>query len=168
MSKDAYEEQRDHETHMANLRQDGRAVDRAPETLKYISEPEQIDSPSDALEWLNSKAASTTNLSTEDVRSKEWVVEYFQLLARMEMPPPYGLHGHRRGWAYGDVGEFRRPLTPDNKLDIEGFSELGKEASHRSKEGWGVETSTEERKESVLRKDDGKTSGGLIDRFRRS
>jgi hypothetical protein len=166
MSKDAYEEQREHETHMANLQANGQGMDRAPETLKYISEPEKIDSPSDGLEWLNSKAASTTNLSEEDVRSKEWVVEYFQLLARMELPPHYGLHGHRRAWAYGDIDEFKRPLTPDNKLDIEGFSELGKEASHRSKDGWGVQEATKDRKESVVRKDEANTSGGLLGRFR--
>lgn len=138
----------------------------APETLKYVSEPEDIDSPAEALAWINSKSASTTNLSNEDVRSEEWVIQYFQLLARMNKPPHYGISGHRRAWAHGDLAAFERPLEPDDKLEFEGFAELGNLTTKKSEDGWGVETSTRDTTESIMRKDDGESKSGWFGRFR--
>lgn len=138
----------------------------APETLKYVSEPEDIDSPSDALAWINSKSASTTNLSNEDVRSEEWVIQYFQLLARMNKPPHYGISGHRRAWAHGDLDAFERPLEPDDKLEFEGFAELGNLTTRKSEDGWGVETSTRDTTESIMRKDEAESNSGILGRFR--
>lgn len=140
---------------------------QAPETLKYISEPEEsVDSPTDALKWINSKSASTANLTEEDVRSKDWILEYHQLLSRMEHPPEYGLTGHLRAWAYDDTAEYRKPLSSSKLLETEGYTEIGKEATTRSKGGWGVETSTRDTKESIVRNDE-ESGGGILARLRR-
>lgn len=142
--------------HATNLQRPG-DDDKTPETLKYISQPEEeIESPTEALEWINTKSASTANLNKEDVQSKPWILEYHQLLSRMEHPPEYGLSGHLRAWAYDAADEYRDPLSTSEMLDVEGFSEVGKLAITRSKDGWGVETSTKDTKESIVR--DGKES----------
>jgi hypothetical protein len=160
------EKQRQAEWHRQNLSRRSEDEDKAPETLKYISKPEDsVESPTDALEWINSKSASTANLSEEDVRSKDWVLEYHQLLSRMEHPPEYGLKGHVRAWAYDDVEEYRQPLSSSKLLETEGYTEIGKEATTRSKEGWGVETSTRDTKESIVRGDED-DSGGLLGKIR--
>jgi hypothetical protein len=158
------ERERDARVHHAALSRQGSTG--APETLKYVSDPEDLDSPAEALEWINSKSASTTNLDHDDVRSKEWVVEYFQLLARMDKPPHYGVHGWRRAWARGDIDGREEPLEPGDALTFEGFGELGKLTTKKSEDGWGVETSTRDTKESIMRKDEQESSGGIIDRFR--
>lgn len=138
----------------------------APETLKYVSQPEDIDSPIEALEWINSKSTSTANFEPEDVRSKEWVLEYHQQIARMERPPTYGVKGHLRAYMYDDAGEFKMPLKAEEQLEVEGFTEVGKESSTRSKDGWGVETSTKDTKESIVR-DEEQTGGrgGILGKF---
>jgi hypothetical protein len=146
--------------HQGNLQ--GQPDTNAPETLKYVSKPEDIESPIAALEWINSKSTSTANLSEEDVRSKEWVLEYHQLMARMERPPEYGIHGHFRAYIYDDAEEFKRPLKPKEALEIEGYTEIGKESSTRSKGGWGVETSTRDTKESIVRDQEQNSGGGGI------
>ncbi len=163
------EERRQHEEHQIHTQNLGRPEgneDQAPSTLKYVSEPEDIDAPLDALEWINSKSASTANLEPEDVRSKEWVLEYFQLIARNEYPPEYGLTGPLRAWAYDDSEEYRKPLKPSDRLETEGYTEIGKEAKTRSKDGWGVETATRDTKESIVRGKDDDSSGGLLGRLR--
>lgn len=167
MSKNgnAIQQQRRQQRHTANLQ--GQQDTNAPETLKYVSKPEDIDSPIEALEWINSKSTSTANLSEEDVRSKEWVLEYHQLMARMERPPEYGITGHLRAYVYDDVQEYKKPLKSSETLEVEGYTEVGKEASTRSKEGWGVETSTRDTKESIVRDDEQSSGGGgILGRFR--
>jgi len=165
--EEAIEDQREHEIHTGNLGRPDGNDDKAPQTLKYVSEPEDIDSPIDALEWINSKSASTANLDPEDVRGKEWVIEYFQLLGRLEHPPEYGLTGPLRAWAYDDKSEHKKPLKPSDRLQVEGYSEVGKEAKTRSKDGWGVETATRDTKESIVRgKDSDSGSGGLLGRLK--
>lgn len=160
--------QQESERHNQNLARHTDENTKAPETLKYISEPEDsVDSPTNALKWINSKSASTANLSVEDVRSKDWVLEYHQLLARMEHPPEYGLTGHLRAWAYNSRNEYRRPLSSSDLLETEGYTEIGKEATTRSKEGWGVETSTKDTKESIVRDDKDGGSGGILGRLRK-
>lgn len=150
--------------HQGNLQMAGES--NAPETLKYVSQPEDIDSPVEALEWINSRSTSTTNLSEEDVRSKEWVIEYHRLMSQMERPPSYGVAGHRRAWMYDDVDEFKVPLGPNEELKTEGFAEIGKESSNRSKEGWATETATKDTKESIMRDDtDESGGGGLLSRL---
>ena len=158
--KEREERQIEAQRHASNLQRPG-DDDKTPETLKYISQPEEeIESPTEALEWINTKSASTTNLSEEDVQSKPWILEYHQLLSRMEHPPEYGLSGHLRAWAYDDAAEYREALNPQELLDTEGFAEIGKLAIRRSKDGWGVETSTKDTKESIVR--DNKDSKGGI------
>lgn len=162
-------ERRQHEEHQIHTQNLGRPEDQddtAPQTLKYVSEPEDIEAPIDALEWINSKSASTSNLEPEDVRSKEWVLEYFQLLARLEHPPEYGLKGPLRAWAYDDSEEYRKPLKPSDRLETEGFTEVGKEAKSRSKDGWGVETATKDTKESIVRGKESDSSGGILGKLR--
>lgn len=154
------------EFHRANLSQ-GPDDSNAPETLKYVSEPEDIDSPIEALEWINSKSTSTANLSEEDVRSKPWILEIHQLIARMDRPPEYGIHGHLRAFVLGDVEAYEQPMTPGERLEVEGYTEIGKEAFTRSKEGWGVETSTRDTKESIVRGEDDGGGGGILGRLKR-
>lgn len=164
--KEERRQQEEHQIHTQNLSRPDDQNDKAPETLKYVAEPEEIDAPIEALEWVNSKSASTANLESEDIRSKEWVLEYFQLLARLEHPPEYGLKGAVRAWAYDDSEEFRKPLKPSDRLKTEGFTEVGKEAKTRSKDGWGVETATRDTKESIVRGKDDDSSGGILGRIR--
>lgn len=159
------DEQRKHELHTGNLH--GSSDDtKAPEALKYVSKPEDIDSPIAALEWINSKSTSTANLDPEDVRSKEWVLEYHQLMARMEHPPEYGLTGHLRAYVFDDKEEYRKPLDPTDQLEVEGFTEIGKESTTRSKDGWGTETTLKDTKESIVRDDKEDSSGGILGRVR--
>jgi len=166
MSGEDRQEQYERQLHMNNLqpKQDS----NAPETLKYISEPEDVDSPRESLEWINSKSTSTANLETEDVDSKEWVIEYHQLLSRMNTPPKYGIRGHRRAVMYDDPNGYEMPLSQDERLEVEGFAEIGKESSTRSKEGWGTETATKDTTESIVRDNDNTSSGagGLLGRIR--
>lgn len=161
------ERERRYQMHGGNL-SGANGDTNAPETLKYVSKPEDIDSPIEALEWINSKSTSTANLSEDDVRSKEWVLEYHRQLSRMERPPQYGVKGHLRAWVYNDRSEFAIPLGPSEEVEIEGFTEVGKESSTRSKEGWGVETSTRDTKESIVRDEEEKSGGGLLDKIKRS
>jgi len=56
-------------------------------------------------------------------------------------------------------------LSTEDLLEIEGYTEIGKEATARSKDGWGVETSTKDTKESIVRGENDE-SGGLLGRFR--
>ena len=50
--------------------------------------------------------------------------------------------------------------------ETEGYTEIGKEATTRSKEGWGVETSTRDTKESIVRNDEETGKGGILGRIR--
>jgi len=159
------QEQFERSIHQGNINSPGDS--NAPETLKYVSQPEDIESPVKSLEWINSRSTSTTNLSEEDVRSKEWVIEYHRLMAKAQRPPDYGITGHRRAWVYDDPEEYKMPLSPGDELETEGFSEIGKESSNRSKEGWATETATRDTKESIVRddsEDDG--SSGILGRIR--
>jgi hypothetical protein len=152
------------QVHAANMQ--GVEDSNAPETLKYVSKPEDIESPVEALEWINSRSTSTTNLSEDDVRSKEWVIEYHRLMAQQERPPAYGIVGHRRAFMYDDIDEYKLPLSPNKELETEGYSEIGKESSARSKEGWATETSTADTKESIMRDETQEEGGGgILDRI---
>jgi len=163
---DHIEKQRKHQHHSSNLARPADEDNQAPQTLKYVSEPEDIETPLAELDWVNSKSASTANFEEEDVRSKEWVLEYHQLIAKMTRPPEYGLSAHVRAWAYDDQDAFEKPLDAGEELEVEGFSEVGKEASTRSKDGWGVETSTRDTKESIVRDGESGSSGGLLGKLR--
>jgi hypothetical protein len=165
-SKEDYQEQQKRNAmHQSNFGQPGES--NAPETLKYVSQPEDIDSPVESLEWINSKSTSTANLSSEDVKSKKWIVEYHRELAITPFPPDYGVTGHLRAYMYDDADEYRMPLETDERVETEGFMEVGKESNTRSKDGWGVETSTRDTKESIVRDEEQQGgSGGLLGRFR--
>ena len=159
-------EQQERQLHQGNLT-GGPTSSNSPETLKYIAEPEDIDSPADGLDWINSKSTSTANLDQSDVRSKEWVLEYHREFSQMDRPPVYGISGHLRAFVYDDPDEFKKPLVPQEQQEAEGYMEIGKEASTRSKDGWATEQSTSIRKESYVHDDKRKNSGGgLLGRFR--
>lgn len=159
--KERDERQINAQRHNANL-QRPEDEDKAPETLKYISQPEEsVESPAGSLEWINTKSASTANLTDEDVRSKDWIIEYHQLMSRMRHPPSYGLTGHIRAWAYDDPHEELYPLSGEDLLTTEGFAEIGRESSTRSRGGWATETSTRDTKESIVH--DGQENKGLRD-----
>jgi hypothetical protein len=138
----------------------------APAVLEYTAEPEEIDAPIDELAWFNSKSTSTTNLEEEDIQSKEWVLEYHKEFAAMQRPPNYGIHGHFRAFVYDDTDEWARPIVPTERLEVEGYGEMGKEQSARSKEGWLTETATRDTKESIVRDEKDSGGGGLLGRIR--
>jgi len=168
MSKQEDYEQRQMQRalHQGNLG-GGQGSSNAPETLKYVSQPEDIESPVESLEWINSKSTSTANLSEEDVQSKKWIVEYHRELAITPYPPENGVTGHLRAYVYDDPDEYRMPLETDKRVETEGFMEVGKESNTRSKDGWGVETSTKDTQESIVRDDEDKSSGsGILGRFK--
>lgn len=164
---DQREKMEEHNLHQMNMQRPPGQEGDDPATLAYISEPEDVDSEIDALDWLNSRTTSTANLSEEDVRSKEWVAEYHLLIAKTRYPPSYGLTGPWRAWAFDDADEQLDPLGPDTELELEGFSETSKEAKTRSREGWGVETATRDTKESIVRGKEQDSGGGILDRLRR-
>jgi hypothetical protein len=140
--------------------------DDGPATTRYISE-EDGDAPVDGLEWMLSKTASTTNLSEERVEGDEWELEIATLLSKQAYPPSYGLYGPWRAWAHDDPAADLMPLEQLDRVQTEGFKKRGQDARHRSKDGWGVETSTRDTKESIVRdhSDDDGSSGGILGRF---
>lgn len=140
--------------------------DDGPATTRYISE-EDDDAPVDGLSWMLSKTASTTNLSKERVEGDEWELEIATLLSLQAYPPAYGLAGSWRAWAHDDPAADRKPLEQLDRVQTEGFKKRGKDARHRSKDGCGVETSTRDTKESIVRdnrEDSG--GGGILSRLR--
>lgn len=159
------QEQYEKELHRGNL---GMGEDsNAPETLKFVAKPEDIDSPIENFEWVNSRSTSTTNLDEEDVRSKEWVIEYHRRMSLLQHPPDYGVTGHLRAYVYDDPDEYKLPIDEGGKMGLEGFSEVGKESSMRSKDGWATETATRDTKESIVRdENDTGGKGGLLGRIR--
>lgn len=169
MSQDPHErEQERYEKglHQNNLGMPGEDSN-APETLKYVAKPEDIDSPIENFEWVNSRSTSTTNLTEEDVRSKEWVIEYHRRMSLLQHPPDYGVVGHLRAYVYDDADEYALPIDEGGKMGLEGFSEVGKESSMRSKDGWATETATRDTKESIVRdENDSGGRGGLLGRIR--
>jgi len=164
--KQQLQEQYERQLHQGNL-QMGQDGSNAPQTLEYISKPEDIDAPVEEIEWINSRSTSTTNLEDEDVRSKEWVIEYHRRMAQLQSPPDYGVTGHLRAYVYDDENEYKRPLGESDKMGMEGYSEVGKESSMRSKGGWATETATKDTKESIVRDENNDGGrGGLLGRIR--
>jgi len=164
--RDYEERQKRHALHQGNLG-NARGDSNAPETLQYVSQPEDIDSPVESLEWINSKSTSTANLTSDDVMSKKWKLEYSREIATTPYPPAYGIKGHLRAYMYDDKSEYRMPLDTDKKVETEGFMEVGKESNTRSKDGWGVETATKDTQESIVRNDEDKSGGsGILGRFK--
>ena len=159
----------DQELHSMNVRRQ-REQEKAPEALKYIAEPGgEVKAPVDGLDWLSSKSISTANFESEDVRSREWVIEFMGLLSRLERPTTDGLQGHLRAVAFDDPDRTEKPLSPSERLLIEGAGEVGKEASTRAKGGWATETATADTRESIVRNpdDNGNSQrGGILSRIR--
>ena len=170
MSRNGKRSREDQEVHQLNMQRREDDDRRAPETLKYIADPsEEVEPPVDGLDWVSSKSTSTSNLKEEDVRSREWVIEFMQLLSRLERPTTDGLSGHLRAYAFDDPEETDQPLSPSEKLRIEGAGEVGKEASTRARDGWATETATADTKESIVQTkddEDGNTRGGLLSSMR--
>jgi len=155
-------EQQLHAQHLAQAGDD----DKGPETTRYISE-EEADGPVRGLDWMLSKTASTTNLEDERVEGDEWQIEIAAMLSRAAYPPPYGLTGSWRAWAHDDLDAALPAIDELEDVELEGFKQRGKDARHRSKGGWGVETSTRDTKESIVRDDrETNSSGGLLSRLR--
>lgn len=160
------ERQQEHQLHAQAM---GRPDDSddGPATTRYISE-EEGDAPVDGLDWMLSKTASTTNLSEERVEGDEWELEIATLMARQGYPPSYGLFGPWRAWAHDDPAADLMPLEQLDRVKTEGYKKRGQDARHRSKDGWGVETSTRDTKESIVRdhSDEEGGGGGILGRFR--
>jgi len=165
--EDMMREQFEQSVHQGQL--SGQTGDtNAPKTLKYISNIEDdIDVPVETMNWLVNKVESTTKLSSEDVRSLEWVKEYATELATTMYPPEYGVRGHFRAYVADDTEKYEMPLSQKDKVNTEGAMETSKQASRRSEDGWATETSTRDTTESIMRderEDNG--GGGLLSRIR--
>lgn len=156
--------------HQSNLGHPQEDDDRAPETLKFIAKPERkVEAPVEGLNWIASKSTSTANFEPEDVRSREWVMEYHSLLSPLEHPPKYGITGHLRAIVFDDFDEYKEPLTPEDYIKMEGMLEVGKENTSRSKRGWGVKETTRDTRESFVHNEDEgrKARSGLLGRLKR-
>jgi hypothetical protein len=156
-------EQQRHQHHQANLRENA-DKDESVAVLRALSEIDDlpIDPQSDPIMGqLASTLTSTANLTAEEVRSNEWMREYILVLYLCKYPREEGLHGHRRGWAYGDSDQANEPIDAKTRMTVETFVTSTKLALSRSEEFKAVEESTRSVSESVVHDDNG-SSGGIL------
>lgn len=137
----------------------------AAEVLQYLSNIDDL--PDDlaqdpVLGQLVSKLTSTANLTSEQVKSNEWVVEYVMLLYLCKYPKKKGLHGSWRGVAHSDPGQDMEPLDPEKRMMIESFVNQSKIALTRSEDAKVMEEGTRNISESVVHDETQSSSKGGI------
>lgn len=150
-----------------NQRQD---ENDAAEVLQYLSDindlPDDL-AADDVLGQLISKLTSTANLTSEQVKSNEWVVEYIMLLYLCKFPKRKGLHGAWRGVAHSDPTAAREPLDPEKRMMVESFVNQSKIALTRSEGAKVMEEGTRNISESVVHDDTKQEkSGGIWGRIK--
>jgi len=174
IAREERQKQREHSIHGQNLGAGGNEwseQDKA-EVLSQLSEiddlPYSDDDGDEILSQLTSQIASTTNISEEDVRSKEWVFEIIRELHLQRYPPEYGMRGYFRAYVKDDASAYRQPLDDDEEARVEAFLDNAKRVLTRSEEAKVIEESTRSVSESVLRDktEESSGSGGLLGRFR--
>ena len=163
------ERQREHQLHTQNL-QGGQEYDgNTAEILRELSNIDDlpIDQDDPVMGQLVSKLTSTANLSPEQVTSDEWVMEYLLILYISKFPTEDGCHSEWRAYAHGDLGEYREPLSAEDRMMLESFISSTQRALSRSKEFAAVEESTRTISESVVRDESGDNSGsgGILGRL---
>lgn len=137
----------------------------AAEVLQYLSNIDDLPiNPEEdqVLGQLVSKLTSTANLTSEQVKSNEWVAEYIMLLYLCKFPKKKGLHGSWRGVAHNDPSEELEPLDPEKRMMIESFVNQSKIALTRSEDAKVMEEGTRNISESVVHDDTQSSSKGGI------
>lgn len=168
-SKDDIEKQREkqfeRQVHQGNLQVgDGGAT--GPEVLEYVSKLDGVDTPVESVDWMNNPSASTTKLSEEDTKSREWEIEFYLTMAPQGHPPKEGVTGALRAYVYDEPGESKTPLSQEELMELLGYGTTGKDSAKRSEGGWATETSTRDTNESIIRDDNGDGGrSGLLGRF---
>lgn len=135
------------------------------EVLNQLSIIDDVPGPrGETLDAFVSRIVSTTKLSTEDIRSDEWVREYIILLHKSQFPPEDGLTGHSRAYAMDDKSAKREPLDSEEKAKIEAFKHVSGQAVHRSEDGFATKEGTRTIAESIARDEtaDESAGGGLM------
>ena len=160
--------QRRHQVHQANL--NGHQDDQgAAEILRYVASLDDIpiDEDDELMRGLATKLLSTANLSAEEVKSTEWVIEYLLILYLSERPRKEGVHTEWRAWSHADQSADIEPLPPDKRRKIEQNVTLSKVALSRSKDMEALKETTRNVKESYVRNEDEAKggSGGILGRL---
>jgi len=139
------------------------------EILRYLSNIDDLPIKEDdeIMGQLVSKLNSTANLSSEDIRSNEWIREYLLVLYLSQYPTKEGMHGTDRAWAHDDLDEFRDPMDPERRAQLEAFVPTSNLALTRSDGMSAVKEATRTVSESIVNdnKDSGK-SGGILGRIK--
>lgn len=165
MATEAQERARRDRFAEASLHGEGRSNQEAAAILTALSEIDDLPiQPQDdpVMGQLVSKLTSTANLTSEEVRSNEWVREYILILYLCRYPTEDGMHGTWRGWAHGDVGEELEPLSPEKRLTLESLVTTSKLALSRSEDAKVIEEGTRDVSENVLTEQNGEGGGGGI------
>lgn len=151
--------------HQSNLQDQQDQDGDAAEILRYLADIQDlpVDEDDTVMRQLISRLVSTANLSPEQVRSHEWVVEYILVLYLSIYPPEYGLHGHERAIVHDDPHADRAPMNTQKRMMLEAFVTNAKLASTRSEGFKAVEETTRNVSESVVHEQDdtGSGRGGL-------
>jgi hypothetical protein len=162
-AKEERRKQRRHSIHQANLQSAQQQDSETAQILNTLSEIEDLPiSPEDdpVMGQLVSKLTSTSNLSSEEVRSDEWVREYILILYLCKYPTPDGMHSSWRGWAHGDKSEAREPLQPEKRAELEAFVNMSKLALKRSEDAKVIEEGARNVNESVMTNPEQESGGG--------
>lgn len=169
-AREHYRKQRRQPYHQQNLQGQDQKGETA-EILQALSETEDLPiQPQDdeVMGQLVSKLTSTANLSSEQVRSNEWVREYILILYLSKFPTPEGCHSAWRGWSHGTASEAREPMQPEERMKWETLVSTSKLALSRSEGAKVIEEGTRNVSESIVNEegDDGSSSGGILGKLR--
>jgi len=159
------ERQREFQLHQQNLGQSGQGSREAAEALRYLSEIDDlpVDKDDAVMGQLVSKLMSTANLDADDLRSNEWVMEYLLLGWLARKPTEEGVHGALRAYVHDDRSAAIKPLTPEERLQVETFIGLpAKMAQSRSEDMSAIKEVMRNRDESFVHNDDDDEGGGLL------
>lgn len=162
--KEVNREQSRNQWHSQNFGRQNQEEGQAAEILRYISDIDDLPISRDdpVMGQLISKLVSTANLTKEQVKSNEWVLEYLLVLYLSKHPPKYGMHGVERAIAHDDPQEAIEYLSAEDRMQLESFIQIDKLAFTRSEGFKAVEESTRNVNESVVRDDSKQAdSGGL-------
>jgi hypothetical protein len=168
--KEARQQEQENRLHAQNFSQPTKQdkSSNTAEILRYLSQIDDlpIGSEDPVMGTLVSKLTSTANLTPEQVRSNEWWFEVLLVLYLCKFPRPDGMHGSDRAWAHGDADEYRRPMKPERRMQIEAHVSGAKLGLTRSEDMAGVKESVRTVKESIVNDDNqGSSSGGILGRL---
>ena len=166
-----YAKQRRHAHHQNNLSQPAKQEGETAEILRALSDIQDLPiNPQDdqVMGQLISSLASTSNLTSEQVRSNEWVREYILILYLCKFPRQDGMHSEARAWAHGSRDAAREPLDSETRTMLEALISNSKLALSRSEDAKVIEESTRNVSESIVSdSEDGNSGGGgLLGRIR--